>query len=116
MQPAVKGRGEWINTSTYIFYPAPALAGGTEYTVSVDPALKTETGVPLEGGGLPTWKFTTSKPRVVKLEPSTEALLPLEPEIKLTFNQAMNKDSVEANFQFGGPEGRLDGEFSWNDE
>ncbi|MDD1717402.1 MAG: Ig-like domain-containing protein, partial [Methanoregulaceae archaeon] len=26
--PAASGKGEWINTSTYIFYPEPALSGG----------------------------------------------------------------------------------------
>ncbi|MBE0695289.1 MAG: hypothetical protein IH586_00025, partial [Anaerolineaceae bacterium] len=27
-QPKTNGRGEWLNTSTYIFYPQPALFGG----------------------------------------------------------------------------------------
>src|ERR1051326_6831038 len=31
IQPPVKGKGEWINTSTYIFYPNPGMTGGTEY-------------------------------------------------------------------------------------
>jgi uncharacterized protein YfaS (alpha-2-macroglobulin family) len=114
LQPSVKGRGEWINTSTYIFYPEPAMAGGTEYTVGLNPDLKTVTGVGLEGGKQPDWKFTTSMPRVVQLEPSNEELLPLTPEIKLTFNQPMDTQSVEASFAFTGTTGKLDGEFSWN--
>src|ERR1051325_11736076 len=61
VQPPVKGRGEWINTSTYIFYPDPAMAGGTQYTVSLNPDLKTVTGVGLETNEPVTWKFTTSK-------------------------------------------------------
>src|SRR5215208_457332 len=71
IQPTVKGRGEWINTSTYIFYPELGMAGGTEYTVSLNPDLETVTGVGLseEGSELSTWRFTTSKPRVVTLEP-----------------------------------------------
>ncbi|HSB03151.1 MAG TPA: Ig-like domain-containing protein, partial [Anaerolineales bacterium] len=121
IQPSAKGRGEWINTSTYIFYPEPALAGGTEYTVSLNPALKTVTGVgfTLDGGAgagsaASTWKFTTSRPRVVKLEPSVEALLPLDPAIKLTFNQPMDTQSVEASFMLSGTEGAVRGKFSWN--
>jgi len=116
VQPPVKGRGEWINTSTYIFYPDPAMAGGTQYTVSLNPDLKTVNGVGLaEGGSEPVgWKFTTSKPRVVKLEPSIMELLPLDPKIKLTFNQPMDTESVESNFSFSGTEGTLNGKFSWN--
>jgi len=29
IQPPIEGRGEWTNTSTYIFYPEPAMLGGT---------------------------------------------------------------------------------------
>jgi uncharacterized protein YfaS (alpha-2-macroglobulin family) len=116
IQPPVKGRAEWINTSTYIFYPDPAMAGGTQYTVSLNPDLKTVSGVGLEGTEQPVWKFTTSKPRVVTLQPSIMDLLPLEPEIKLTFNQPMDTESVESNFTFSGPEGALSGKFSWNED
>jgi hypothetical protein len=49
IQPAVKGSAEWINTSTYIFYPEPGMTGGTEYTVSLNPELKTVSGVRLAG-------------------------------------------------------------------
>ncbi len=70
IQPSVRGHGEWINTSTYIFYPEPAMVGGTEYTVSLNQDLKTGSGVGFEGNEQSTWTFITSKPRVVKLEPS----------------------------------------------
>ncbi len=118
IQPPVKGRGEWINTSTYIFYPDPAMAGGTQYTVGLNPDLKTVTGVGFPEGGTeqPAWKFTTSKPRVVTLEPSIMELLPLDPEIKLMFNQPMDTESVESNFSFSGTEGKVNGKFSWNKE
>jgi uncharacterized protein YfaS (alpha-2-macroglobulin family) len=114
LQPSAKGRGEWINTSTYVFYPEPAMAGGTEYTVSLNMNLKTVTGVGFAGNDVSTWKFTTSRPRVVKLEPSVEELLPLDPKIKLIFNQSMDTRSVESSFSFRGTEGALDGKFSWS--
>lgn len=114
IQPPVKGTGEWINTSTYIFYPEPGMSGGTEYTVSLNPELKTVAGVGFPGGGASTWKFTTSRPGVVKLEPSVEELLPLDPAIKLTFNQPMDMQSVESNFSFSGSEGKVKGTFSWD--
>ncbi len=111
IQPPVQGRGEWINTSTYIFYPEPAMAGGTEYTVSLDMNLKTASGVGWSGTERIAWTFTTSRPNVVMLEPSVMELLPLDPEIKLTFNQPMDTESVESNFSFSGTEGALTGEF-----
>ncbi|HJQ14498.1 MAG TPA: Ig-like domain-containing protein, partial [Anaerolineales bacterium] len=115
IQPPVQGRGEWINTSTYVFYPEPAMAGGTEYTVSLDMNLKTASGVGWSGTERIAWTFTTSRPGVVSLEPSVMELLPLDPEIKLTFNQPMNTESVESSFSLSGPEGTLSGEFSWNE-
>ena len=116
IQPPVAGRGEWINTSTYIFYPEPAMAGGTEYIVSLDMNLKTASGVGWSGAERIVWTFTTSRPNVVMIEPSLMELLPLDPEIKLTFNQPMDTESVESNFSFSGTEGALTGEFSWNEE
>jgi hypothetical protein len=90
LQPAAEGRGEWINTSTYIFYPEPAMAGGTQYTLNLNPELKTETGVGLDTTAISEWKFTTASPRVVSLEPASDQKLPLDAQIKLTFNQPMD--------------------------
>ena len=43
-------------------------------------------------------------------------LLPLDPEIKLTFNQPMDTESVESNFRSAARKARWMGEFSWNEE
>ncbi len=115
IQPSVLGRGEWINTSTYVFYPQASMQGGTEYTVSVDENLRSVTGVGLDGSVPNAWKFVTSRPRVVSLEPSSEGLIPLDAEIKLTFNQPMDEDSVQSNFQFNGTNGPLNGTFTWSE-
>lgn len=116
LTPGVKGRAEWINTSTYIFYPEPAMAGGTDYTLTLNPDLKTETGVSLDGGAASQWRFTSARPRVVSLEPPTEIPFPIAPEIKLTFNQPMDAVSVESNFSFSGNSGAVRGKLSWNDD
>lgn len=116
LQPSVVGSGEWINTSTFAFYPEPAMAGGTEYTLSLNPDLKTVTGVGLEAGAASSWKFTTSRPRVVSLEPPGDQKLGLTPEIKLTFNQPMNTVTVESYFRFGGTQGPVKGTFEWNED
>jgi alpha-2-macroglobulin len=113
--PSVDGKGEWLNTSTYIFYPDPALAGGTQYTVHLNPDLKTVTGVGLQADSASEWKFTTSLPTVVSIDPTTDHKLALDPKIKLTFNQPMDTRSVEQNFVFSGPEGSLDGRFEWSE-
>jgi hypothetical protein len=44
-----------------------------------------------------------------------EELLPLDPAIKLTFNQPMDTRSVETSFSLSGTEGAVSGRFSWNE-
>jgi len=115
IQPSVLGHGEWINTSTYVFYPQTPMQGGTEYAVSVNDTLRSVTGVGLDGSVPNAWKFVTSRPRIVSLEPSSEGPIPLDPEIKLTFNQPMDEKSVQSNFQFNGTNGPVKGAFAWNE-
>ena len=112
--PTIEGHGEWINTSTYIFYPDPAMQGGTEYTVSMSEGLKTESGVGLDGGVINAWKFITSRPRVVSVSPSPEDFIPPDAEIKLTFNQPMDQQSVQLGFVFSGNNGSVSGKYEWN--
>lgn len=114
--PAVDGRGEWINTSTYIFYPRTALSGGTEYTVSVNGDLETESGVGLDRTVVNAWKFVTARPRVASLSPSPENPIPPDARITLTFNQPMDRQSVQSNFALNGPGGAVTGVFSWIDD
>ena len=114
--PAVEGRGEWINTSTYIFHPEPAMQGGTEYTVSMSQDLKTVSGVGLDGSVVNAWKFLTSRPRVVSLSPSPENPIPPDSEIKLTFNQPMDRQSLQSNFFLNGEGRSVNGAFAWNED
>ena len=116
IQPSIEGRGEWTNTSTYIFYPEPAMLGGTEYTVSVNADLNTVSGVGLDGSVINAWKFVTATPRVVSISPLPDEFLPPNPEIKLTFNQPMDRQSVQLNFLFSGTEGSVNGTYAWSDD
>ena len=113
LQPASGGSGEWINTSTYIFYPEPGLSGGVSYTASINPSLTATSGSTLDTNDL-TWNFTVGLPRLLELEPSSETSFPLDQPIKLTFNQPMDASSVEANFSFSSSKGSVNGSFSWN--
>jgi hypothetical protein len=118
LSPAAEGRGEWLNTSTYAFYPEPGLNGGAEYIASLNPDLLSTAGAPLApDSGAATWSFTTALPRLVSLEPSSEPHTPLDAVFKLTFNEPMEPASVEAAFSLADSSGRaVPGEGSWDEK
>ncbi len=117
LNPAAKGSGEWLSTSTYVFYPEPALAGGETYTVDLNTDLVSTTEAPLDlAGSSIAWSFTTALPRLVSVEPSNEHALALDPIIKLTFNQAMDPASLENGFTFLGGGAPVTGEVAWNED
>jgi hypothetical protein len=70
LQPAASGSGEWLNTSTYIFYPDPGLQGGTAYTVQINSELTGADGAPLESAE--SWSFTTAYPQLVSMQPAPD--------------------------------------------
>lgn len=113
LEPATAGRGEWLNTSTYIFHPEPALEGGATYTVRVNPSLQSVAGLKLATAA--DWSFSTSLPRVVDAVPYDNVPLGLQPEMRITFNQPMDKAAVEADLRFEGPGGPINGTFEWNE-
>jgi alpha-2-macroglobulin len=124
LNPSTPGKGEWLNTSTYIFHAAPALFGGVQYDVQVNPSLLSTSGMPLDPSGANvSWSFNTSLPvveHIAGVEPDAVAsegsdLFP-DSLIEVAFNQSMDKASVESNFSFTGPSGRIAGEFTWNDK
>jgi uncharacterized protein YfaS (alpha-2-macroglobulin family) len=118
LQPENPGKGEWINTSTYIFYPQPALKGGVAYTVNMNNALKSTSGgaLALEGLLPADWAFTTAKPKVLSVTWGKRDLAPLNAEFVVKFNQPMDTASVEKNFRFSAPDGSsLPGSFKWSE-
>lgn len=113
----VEGVGEWLNTSTYLFRPQPALLGGKTYRVLFDQNLKSLHGAPLQ---LPAdeWSFSVAPPQVIDLRPANgTSNVRLDDKIVITFNQPMEKTSVEANFSLLESGGKtIDGKFEWNDD
>jgi alpha-2-macroglobulin len=117
-EPAVEGQGEWLNTAIYVFRPEPALAGGTEYTVTVNAGLTA-----VDGATLPQayrWSFMTLPPGIVETAPLDLASdVRLDNPLMVTFNQAMDPASTESSF-FLRPEdettGSIDGTFEWSDD
>jgi len=117
LDPAANGRGEWLSTSTYVFYPDPALSGGVTYTASLNTDLVSTTGAPLDLiGSSIAWSFDTALPRLVSVEPSSEQTLALDAPIKVTFNQAMDPLSLENGFVFLGNGIPVNGDISWSDD
>ncbi len=113
--PTSQGQGEWLNTSTYIFYPKPALDAGTTYTVQVNPDLKSTDGSPLDQ--TVDWSFSTALPELLSVDPSTETSWRLDPKVIMTFNQPMLRSSVESHFSMLLPDGRpVAGKFSWEED
>jgi len=109
------GRGEWINTSTYIFYPEPALEGGKEYSVQLNPDLTGTDGSPLESAA--GWSFQTVPPRLLSMAPAGGSTIRLDAKITLTFNQPMDPASVEANFSLLAPgSAPAPGKMAWNED
>ena len=116
--PAVEGEGEWLNTSIYVFRPEPALAGGTEYTVTVPAGLEAADGATLNEPV--RWTFRTVNPAIVETAPLDGAVdVGLDEEIMVRFNQPMNRESVEAGFYLRPDtqsEGSVEGTFEWAED
>ncbi len=134
IEPSVQGKGEWLNTSTYIFHADPALAGGAQYTVRVNPKLVSVNGMSIDSdsagsstaaGPNSAWAFSTSLPKVLSVTPtrslqgatsSSADRLYIDTFIHVSFNQPMERASVERGFSFSSPAepGPLTGAFEWN--
>ena len=99
--PAVKGKGEWVNSSVYVFQPEEILLSGTSYQVRVDAGLKDTLGNSL--GESYSWQFNTRAPSIYNFalkdgeqNPSEEVKdVPLDQVFIVTFNQPMDQKSTE---------------------
>lgn len=114
LDPPAKGRGEWLNTSIYVFHPE-GLTPGATYTAKIEAGLQDVSGAVLQKDF--TWSFSVQPPQVVKTLPTDrQSMVGLTDPISVTFNQPMNKASVEAAFalRVGGPNGeQIGGTFRW---
>jgi alpha-2-macroglobulin len=132
-QPAA-GRGEWLNTSTYIFYPEPSFPGGINIRVDLNPELRGVDGTPLELEGVTpgtgTWSFTTALPALLVVSPvvnngidnptlgdDSNQAIALDSAFALRFNQPMDEASVQLAFELRQPGGTpLPGTLTWNED
>lgn len=117
LEPASKGRGEWLNTSTYIFYPDPPLLGGVEYAIRLNQGLVAADGSTWAADQKPVdWKFKTARPSLLTVIPDSKTELNLDAVFELTFNQPMDPASLQQNLVVKTPTGApLAGKLSWNE-
>ncbi|MBI5961525.1 MAG: Ig-like domain-containing protein, partial [Chloroflexi bacterium] len=115
IEPALDGKGEWLNTSVFMFTPSKPLSGGTTYTVSVPAGLKDMLGATLDQ--TVSWKFKTLAPEILNVYPyQSESGVRLERPVTIEFSQPMDRASTEAAFSliYGGEP--VKGAFSWSED
>jgi alpha-2-macroglobulin len=101
LSPQVKGQGQWVNSSVYVFQPDPALLSGIRYTIRVGAGLKDTNGDALDQSFVS--QFTTRAPSVASFALKNGEQNPqldnvqnvlLDQAFIITFLQPMNLDSV----------------------
>ncbi len=116
--PPMLGEGRWLNTSLYTFTPA---GGGwspsATYKARVLAGLANQLGATLDQDY--AFSFTTLRPKVLIFFPlDNTAFVAPEPEIKVGFNQPIDRASAEAAFSVvaEASRARVDGRFEWLDD
>jgi uncharacterized protein YfaS (alpha-2-macroglobulin family) len=98
--PPVRGEGEWLNTSIYVFSPDEdeGFEPATTYKARIASGLTDTTDGVLADDF--TWEFTTVMPAVVATHPDRDTIyVSPEPAIHVAFNQPMDHVSAEAAFE-----------------
>ena len=110
--PPVAGVGEWLNTAIYRFRPTDGFKPATHYQGIIDAGLTDTTGNILPDSYM--WTFSTQRPKVVAFSPRHDAehVAPTA-VISVTFNQPMNRASVENAFQVKINGTLVTGTFRW---
>ena len=122
--PPVAGKGEWVNSSVYVFQPDEILLSGTSYHVSVEKGIKDTQNNKLDVSY--DWQFDTRAPAIDNFalkdgaqNPSEEIKnVPLDQVFLATFLQPMDRQSVEESVQIANRETKqlIPLKFTWNDE
>jgi hypothetical protein len=104
--PAVRGEGEWLNTTTYRFTPDDSLKMATAYTARVAQGLSSPQGALLADDF--EWQFTTLSPTPTP-EPISPAVIGSIPphgdgdvlpttKIIVNFNMPVDREQAQAKF------------------
>lgn len=115
VEPPVPGTGKWLNTAIYTFRPAKSLAPATRYRVTVP-----QSTADVDGNSLPAdhaWTFTTTLPAVVTVYPRDNSrFVGPSDTITVTFNQPMDRPSVQEYFSLSAGKQDVPGRFTWRDD
>ncbi|HVN16131.1 MAG TPA: Ig-like domain-containing protein, partial [Anaerolineales bacterium] len=125
LSPQVKGQGQWVNSSVYVFQPEQPLLSGIRYTVRVGAGLKDTNGNALEKSFVS--QFTTRAAAVASFALKNGAENPpldnvqnvlLDQAFIITFLQPMNPDSVAGATTVVNRESKtpVSLAFSWNED
>lgn len=104
IEPALSCRWRWLNPSNLAcqLEEKHAMAPSTKYDITVRPEIKTEDGAALAGPV--THSFITQRPRA--LSAYFEIWIsPGKPQLRVRFNQAVRRESLEAHLFFKGQKG-----------
>lgn len=122
--PPLAGRGNWVNSSVYVFEPQEPLISGTTYQVKVKAGLKDTNGNPLAESY--NWKFSTRQPIINsyylkdgEYNPTTEVSdVSLNQAFVVEFAQPMVQESTEAQTKILNREAEqsVPVKFTWNEE
>jgi uncharacterized protein YfaS (alpha-2-macroglobulin family) len=121
IDPPTEGRGEWVNTSLYVFHPAQALNSGQTYTVRIPAGLKGVDGDAVLTKDFST-SFTVAAPSINAIQVDDAALdsnlegAALKPVIRTIFNQPMDPASVETTLHLTSSAGNVPLTFTWVDD
>lgn len=104
--PEIKGTGEWVNSSVYVFQPEAALLSGTNYKVRVEAGLEDTNGESLQRPF--SWTFSTRAPAIgsfalkdgAQNPPAVIENVVLDQSFIVTFLQPMDTKSVRENLKF----------------
>ncbi len=97
IQPALSGKGEWLNTSVYIFHPTGYMHPNTRYSVTVKSGLTSTDGLTLTNPY--QWSFTTQAAQILRIVPQSQSgQILLNPDLTIYFNQPVDRVQAEAQF------------------
>ena len=125
IRPEISGRGDWINTSVYVFRPEETLLSSTEYTVTVEPGLVDMIGSTLQDAY--EWRFTTTAPRLASFGINSPVGIEnpqdnyedvrTESSFVISFHQPMAEERVSEAFSLYDLQGeRVSVKFDWQTE
>ena len=98
IEPPLEGKGEWVNTSVYIYHPAQPLRGNAAYQVTVAAGLADITGASAPLPADFAWSFHTLPPTLDWLKIRLDA--GLDTERSVAFGEEDSSRNVSLTPQF----------------